>query len=67
MRGVNFYYEKFDEILRKADSEMANQFVDFRSNHNVRQIWLWLDSRVKSGQIPAEISSYLDDFYSEVW
>ena len=66
MRGIEFYYQKFADIISKSDKDLSCTFNDYTKTHTPNYVYLWLEKKVKDGIISEEINNYMSDFYWEI-
>lgn len=67
MKGIEYYYARFQVMLDTIGGTISEEFRAFAATHTPRDVFLWLEERRKRGELPKEIEPTLTDFYWEIF
>jgi hypothetical protein len=67
MKGVEYYYKKFEEILRKDNPELAADFIAYTKIKPPLIVNLWLINNKEIIPSYDEIEPYMADFFGEIY
>lgn len=67
MKGVEFYYQKFESLLERWNESYAKEFRSYADTHTPNYVYLWLVEKQKEDGFPKEIMDLMKDFFWEIW
>lgn len=66
MKGLGYYYERFQRLLDSANQDLAMEFSMRSKRQSPREIFLWLEDLRREKLLPPEMEELLTDFYWEI-
>ena len=68
MKGIDYYYREFANILNSTNPKLADEFREFLSAHTQEpnKVFLWLEEKRRNGVLPQTMEEYLTNFFWEI-
>lgn len=66
MKGADYYYREFSQLLVTENPELAVAFTELVKTHQPNEIFLWLEEKRRDGVISSAIDISLTEFFWEI-
>ncbi len=68
MKGIGFYYSEFENILSSGNPGVAKEYAQFLNlhAHEPHKVFMWLEEKRISGELPRQMEECLTSFYWEI-